>query len=55
MDIQDTKVLILTAKGQLLDKEEAWGAMADYYLAKPFSPIELLTLVEEILKRQVRL
>lgn len=53
-DIADTKVLILTAKGQLSDKEAAWEAMADFYLAKPFSPMELLAMVEEILNKRVR-
>lgn len=48
-DISDTKILILTAKGQQSDKEAALEAKADYYLAKPFSPMELLSLVEEIL------
>ena len=50
-----TKVLILTAKGQLSDKEAAWEALADFYLAKPFSPMELLAMVEEILNKQVSL
>ncbi|HYE82481.1 MAG TPA: response regulator [Clostridia bacterium] len=53
-DIADTRVLILTAKGQLSDKEAAWEAMADFYLAKPFSPMELLTMVEEILSKGMR-
>lgn len=54
-DIADTKVLILTAKGQQTDKEAAREAMADFYLAKPFSPMDLLSMVEEILNEQVRL
>ena len=52
-DIADTKVLILTAKGQQSDKEAAWEALADFYLAKPFSPMDLLSMVEEILSRKV--
>jgi CheY-like chemotaxis protein len=48
-DIADTKVLILTAKGQQSDEEAAWEALADFYLAKPFSPMELLSMVEEVL------
>ena len=54
-DIADTKVLILTAKGQQSDKEAAWEALADFYLAKPFSPMDLLSMVEEILSRKVKL
>ena len=53
-DIAATRVLILTAKAQLSDREAAWEALADFYLAKPFSPMELLTMVEEILSKQVR-
>lgn len=54
-DIADTKVLILTAKGQQSDEEAAWEALADFYLAKPFSPMNLLSMVEEILSRKVKL
>ena len=54
-DIADTKVLILTAKGQQTDKEAAWEAMADFYLDKPFSPMKLLSMVEEILSKEVKL
>ncbi|HHW23773.1 MAG TPA: response regulator [Clostridiaceae bacterium] len=50
-DLQDIKVLILTAKGQQSEKEAAWEALADHYLAKPFSPVELLSRVEEIMKK----
>lgn len=54
-DIADTKVLILTAKGQQSDKEAAWEALADFYLSKPFSPMELLSMVEKILSRKGKL
>ena len=54
-DIADTKVLILTAKGQQSDEEAAWEALADFYLAKPFSPMELLFMVEEVLSRKVKI
>lgn len=49
--LEDIKVLILTAKGQQSDQEEAFKARADYYLSKPFSPAQLLTTVEEILEQ----
>lgn len=48
-DLQGTKVLILTAKGQQSDKEAAKEVMADCYLSKPFSPAILLAMVEEVL------
>lgn len=44
-----TKVLMLTAKAQDADREQAILKGADYFMSKPFSPMELLTLVERIL------
>lgn len=43
------KVLLLTAKGQQKDREAAWEAGVDFFLAKPFSPAKLLVMVGEIL------
>lgn len=45
---QTVKILMLTAKSQEKDIEEAKVAGADYFLAKPFSPMKLVELVEEI-------
>ena len=44
-------VVILTAKSQTTDKEKAFLSGANYFLAKPFSPLELLNLVDRILKQ----
>lgn len=44
-----TKVLMLTAKAQDTDREKAISTGADYFMSKPFSPMELLSLVENIL------
>lgn len=43
------KIVMLTAKGQQADKEAGYKAGADGYFAKPFSPLELINKVEEIL------
>ena len=51
-ELQKIKVIILTAKGQQADKEAALEARADYYIAKPFSPAQLLSVVEDILGEQ---
>ncbi len=51
-DLLHTKVLILTAMGQQTDQEAAKEVMADCYLSKPFSPTELMSLVEEILSKK---
>ena len=44
----DMKVVMLTALAQDSDREEAIRAGADGYLAKPFSPTDLLEKVEEV-------
>jgi len=43
------KVIMLTAKAQDTDRIKAIEAGASYYIPKPFSPLMLLELVEEIL------
>jgi CheY-like chemotaxis protein len=45
-----TKVILLTAKAQESDIEMGLIAGADFYLTKPFSPLDLLTRVEEALQ-----
>ncbi len=42
-------IIILTAKGQQADREAGLEAGADDYFAKPFSPLELIKKVEEVL------
>lgn len=48
-ECDNCKIVILTAKGQQADKEGGYKAGADDYFAKPFSPLELINKVEEIL------
>ena len=45
-----TRVILLTAKAQESDIETGLIAGADFYLTKPFSPLDLLTRVEEALQ-----
>lgn len=45
-----TRVVLLTARGQQVDIEEGMKAGADAYLVKPFSPIELIDTVERLTK-----
>lgn len=47
--LKNTIVLILTAKGQETDKEWAQSVGADHFLSKPFSPMELLDTVRNLL------
>lgn len=49
--LKDTKVVLLTARGQQSDLEEGRKAGANAYLVKPFSPLELMDKVEELSQR----
>lgn len=46
-----TPILMLTARTGLADRIAGFGAGADDYLAKPFSPSELVARVKAILRR----
>jgi two-component system alkaline phosphatase synthesis response regulator PhoP len=48
---KDTAVLMLTAKGQLIDRVVGLKLGADDYLTKPFEPPELLARIEALLRR----
>lgn len=50
----DTPVILLTAKGQLSDKEKGFVAGSEDYIVKPFEPKELLFRVAVILRRLER-
>ena len=47
-------IIMLTAKGQEKDREQAVKAGTDFYLIKPFSPLELLKKVREVLESTPR-
>lgn len=46
---QSTPVVMLTAKGQDTDREQAFALGVDEFLTKPFSPKKLLNRVDQIL------
>jgi DNA-binding response OmpR family regulator len=48
-NLKGTRVILLTSKVQKEDFDAGLLAGADFYLTKPFSPMELLTCVEEAL------
>ncbi|MCC6177771.1 MAG: response regulator transcription factor [Chloroflexi bacterium] len=47
----DTPVLMLTARGDELDKVRGLEIGADDYITKPFSPLELLARIKAVLRR----
>lgn len=48
-DLRDIHVMMLTAKGQVGDREIGLSKGADEYLTKPFSPRLILNKVKELL------
>ncbi len=50
LTLSSTRVILLTSKAQETDVEKGLIAGADFYLTKPFSPLDLLTRVEEALQ-----
>jgi DNA-binding response OmpR family regulator len=49
-DLGRTRVILLTAIDRETDVEAGLMAGADFYLTKPFSPLDLITRVEEALR-----
>jgi CheY-like chemotaxis protein len=43
------KVVLLTARGQVRDREAGQQAGADEYLVKPFSPLQLIDTIERLM------
>jgi DNA-binding response OmpR family regulator len=46
---KEVKILMLSAKSQQFEQEKVIEAGANYFMAKPFSPMELKNMVEDIL------
>jgi two-component system phosphate regulon response regulator PhoB len=45
----DTPIIMLTARGQEADRQQAHAAGVEAYLVKPFSPLELIKKVQAVL------
>jgi len=51
LKLSDVYIILLTAKGQEVDRQKGLEMGADKYMTKPFDPDEMLAIAEEILKR----
>lgn len=49
--LSDSCVILLTAMGQERDRKAGLEANADAYMTKPFSPIQLISVIEDHLLR----
>jgi two-component system phosphate regulon response regulator PhoB len=47
--LQGTRVVLLTARGQVKDRDAGQQAGADDYLIKPFSPLQLIETIERLM------
>lgn len=45
-DTRDIPIIMITARNQLIDIEEAFRVGADDYLTKPFDPAEISSIIE---------
>jgi two-component system OmpR family response regulator len=52
--VKDPYILMLTAKGEEIDRVIGLSTGADDYLVKPFSPTELVARVRALLRRSLR-
>lgn len=49
LKLKDVYIIMLTAKGQSLDKQKGGDVGADVYMTKPFDPDQLLNKAAEVL------
>lgn len=49
-ETKECAIVMLTAKGQQVDREKGEEVGADGYFVKPFDPLELIKKVEEVLE-----
>jgi len=52
--LRGVRVVLVTAKGQGRDVDLGYGAGADYYITKPFTPTEIMKAAREMLGRAAR-
>lgn len=50
-ELKNTYVIMLTAKGQASEQERGKAVGANEYIVKPFSPMEILARIKDILEK----
>ncbi|AVR45165.1 response regulator [Christiangramia fulva] len=50
LGLNEVYIILLTAKGQEIDRQQGMEMGADRYMTKPFDPDEMLDIATEILK-----
>lgn len=50
LNLNHVYIILLTAKGQEVDRKKGLEMGADRYMTKPFDPDEMLSIAEEVLK-----
>jgi DNA-binding response OmpR family regulator len=53
IQLKDTFIVLLTAKGQETDRESGLESGADQFMTKPFDPDKLLQLAREVLDKNI--
>ena len=48
--IKDTRIVMVTAKDQKQDEDKGMNTGADDYIMKPFEPVELIHVINQVLK-----
>ncbi|WKK65106.1 response regulator transcription factor [Lutimonas zeaxanthinifaciens] len=51
LNLAHVYIILLTAKGQEVDRQKGLEMGADRYMTKPFDPDEMLSVAEEVLNR----
>ena len=49
LNLSEVYIILLTAKGQEVDRQKGLEMGADRYMTKPFDPDEMLSIAEEVL------